>query len=555
MRESANRIRQLVPHVRTEADWQSVIRSGPGVVRNPDSPRRLATRLCLGLVMACLLGVPVAAQKAGSPRATANPGLAILTARIDAHLAQPAFADAAWGVKVVSLDTGKTLYTHNADKLFVPASTAKLYTAALALDALGPDYRIPTTLFATGKPGRDGELRGDLVLVGYGDPTLGFDTRVSWADTLAIALRKSGVRSVRGALIGDATWFAAPLYGSGWEAADLQSWFGAPVSALSVDENVVRVVVRPAPQPGGKARIAFDPPGSAPDLDNELRTLRAPARTDISLYRAPGGNSLHAFGSIASDAEIQYFRVAVQDPALVAVEQLRAALARQGVSVQGKSRSLYWPERNTALGGHQLQRVADVWSPTVADIVNRGLKVSQNLYMQNLLLMVGAKAAADERAAGVESPVFVSTETRGIQALRNYLRRIGVPLEGVLIEDGPGLSRRDLTSPAALTALLVRLGDNPDARAFRLALPEAGVDGSLTGRMRNSAAQGRIHAKTGSMAFTYALAGYARTAADERLAFAFMLNNYRRPVDAGRPTAELDAIAVMLAELSERSPN
>ena len=191
----------------------------------------------------------------------------------------------------------------------------------------------------------------------------------------------------------------------------------------------------------------------------------------------------------------------------------------------------------------------------MADIVNRGLKVSQNLYMQNLLLMVGAKAAADERAAGVESPVFVSTETRGIQALRNYLRRIGVLLEGVLIEDGPGLSRRDLTSPAALTALLVRLGDNPDARAFRLALPEAGVDGSLTGRMRNSAAQGRIHAKTGSMAFTYALAGYARTAADERLAFAFMLNNYRRPVDAGRPTAELDAIAVMLAELSERSPN
>ena len=170
-----------------------------------------------------------------------------------------------------------------------------------------------------------------------------------------------------------------------------------------------------------------------------------------------------------------------------------------------------------------------------------------------VLLMVGAKAAADERTAGEVSPVFRSSESRGIQALRSYLGRIGVPLDGVLIEDGPGLSRRDLTSPAALASLLIRVGDNPGAKAFRLGLPEAGVDGSLTGRMRNSAAQGRIHAKTGSMAFTYALAGYALTAADERLAFAIMLNNYRRPVDAGRPTAELDAIAIMLAELSERS--
>ncbi len=479
--------------------------------------------------------------------------LAALALRIDAHLAEPAFADAAWGVQVVSLDTGKTLYSHNADKLLVPASTAKLYTAALALDTFGPDYRIPTSLFATEKAGRDGELRGDLVLVGYGDPTLGVDKRVSWADTLAIALRKTGVRSVRGSLIADATWFAAPLYGSGWEAADLQSWFGAPVSALSVDENVVRVEVRPAPQPGTLARVRFDPPESALELDNQLLTLRAPARTDISLYRAPGESILHVFGSMASNAEVQFYRLAAHDPALIAAEQLRAALARQGVSVQGKSRSVYWPARNDALAGDRILRIADVWSPPLAEIVNRGLKVSQNLYLQNMLLMVGAKAAADQRAAGEESAPFRSSESRGIQALRSYLRKIGVPMDGVLIEDGPGLSRRDLTSPAALTSLLAHLGETPAAKAFRVALPEAGVDGSLTGRMRNSAAEGRIHAKTGSMAFTYSLAGYALTASDERLAFAIMLNNYRRPVDAGRPTAELDAIAIMLAELSERS--
>ncbi len=513
----------------------------------------LLERAALSVLAVCLISVPVLAKDANDLSTTSDSSLASLARHIDAHLAEPVFAHASWGVQIVSLDTGKTLYSHDANKLFVPASTAKLYTAALALDTFGPEYRVATSVFASEKPGRDGELRGDLVLVGYGDPTLGLDKRVSWADTLATSVRKSGIKSVRGALIGDASWFAAPLYGSGWEAADLQSWFGAPVSALSVDENVVRIQVRPAPQSGNKARIAFDPPESAPDLDNQLTTLRAPARTDISLYRAPGTATLHAFGTIASNAEVQYYRQAVDDPALIAVDQFRAALLRQGVSVKGKSRSLYWPERNDALSGDKVQHIADVFSPPLAEIVNRGLKVSQNLYLQNLLLMVGAKDAADERAAGEESAVFSSSESRGIRAMRRYLQRIGVPLEGVLIEDGPGLSRRDLTSPAALASLLVNLGDSPGAKALRLGLPEAGVDGSLTWRMRNSAAKGRIHAKTGSMAHTYALAGFALTAANERLAFAIMLNNYKRPRDAGRSSAELDAIAIMLAELSERS--
>jgi D-alanyl-D-alanine carboxypeptidase/D-alanyl-D-alanine-endopeptidase (penicillin-binding protein 4) len=511
-------------------------------------PGLSGSRGLLFLILACHAPTILAADPV-SLQAGAD---ASLVQRIDAHIGKPAFAEASWGIAVVSLDTGKTLYAHDSDKLFVPASVAKLYTAALALDAFGPDHRIPTSLFATEKVSRDGELRGDLVLVGYGDPTLGTDPRVSWADVIATAVRKSGVKTVRGDLIGDATWFASPLHGRGWEASDLQSWYGAPASALSVDENIVRVEIRPAPQFGALARIRFDPPGSAPELEKSLRTLRAPAPTDISLYRAPGDSILHAFGTIASDAAPQFYRQAVHDPALIAVGQLRAALLRQGVAVEGKSRSLYWPQRRD----YELdsaQRVIDIWSPPISEIVNHGLKVSQNLYMQNLLLMVGARDADRERQSGTLSSRFSSSEERGIRALGAYLRRAGVPLEGVRMEDGPGLSRRDLTSARALTALLVHLGDLPSARSLRVGLPEAGVDGSLTGRMRNSAAKGRIHAKTGTMAFTYALAGYAMTAAGERLAFTILLNNYRRARDAGRPSAELDTIAILLAELDTRS--
>lgn len=504
------------------------------------------------LVALCFpwIALPVWAQD--SPVKAATPTtLETLAERIDAHIAQPRFANAAWGVKVVSLDSGRTLYAHNADTLMLPASTGKLYTAALALDSLGPDYRIPTSLFATDEIRRDGELRGDLILIGYGDPTLGANPKKKWADQLASALRKAGVKTVRGELVADATGFAAPRYGHGWEAADLQSWFGAPASALSVNENVYRVEVRPAAQPGAMARIASIP--DAPDLEvaNQLRTLKAPAQTDINLIREPGSATLHAFGGIASNASPHYFRVSMHDPALVAAEQLREALEKQGIKVRGKTRSIYWPE--TRESSDKLIRIADVWSEPLAEIVHHGLKVSQNLYMQNLLLMVGAKAAVEAREASPLPLPFRSTEDYGIRALRNFLNRIGVPADGALIEDGAGLSRRNLTSPSALAGLLLQLGRDPNASAFRLALPEAGVDGSLTGRMRDSAAEGQVHAKTGSMAYTYALAGYAITRAKERLAFAFMINNYRRPRNSGRGSAELDAIAVMLAELDVRS--
>jgi len=524
-----------------------------GVDRIADAPRSHLRRYAIVIAVMTLFAAEcsVARTRAGDTR------LSTLAARIDAHVSEPRFASAAWGIKVVSLDTGATLVARNAEMLFTPASTAKLFTAALALDSFGPDHRIATSLFATARPARDGEMRGDLVLVGYGDPTLGFDKRVSWSDTLAIALRKTGVTMVRGDIVADATWFSGPTFGSGWEAGDLQSWFGVPATALSVNENIVRVRVEPGAIPGARARLGFEPSELAPAVENRLRTVEKGGVTDISLYRAPGTATLHVFGSIALGTGEQNYRVALDDPALAAASELRAALARQGVSVSGKLRSVYWPALDDTRTSDKLWRVADIGSPPLAEIVQRGLKVSQNLYMQNLLLLVGRQAELDALAAGNDVAIpFRSTEDRAIARLRTYLAGIGIASGSALIEDGAGLSRRNLTSATALTTLLVHQGTTPEASAFRLALPEAGVDGSLTVRMRNTPAQGRIRAKTGSMRYTHSLAGYAITAAGERLAFALMLNNYAVPAQTVAPrraSAELDAIAVMLATVGERS--
>lgn len=497
----------------------------------------------------------VLAQDGAARAAHGQPGS--LAARIDAHVDAPRFAAASWGIEVVSIDSGRTLYSRHPQRLLVPASVAKLFTAVTVLDRFGPDHRIATTVYATAPLVRDGVLRGDLVLYGNGDPSLGIDTRKDWAKNLALALRRAGLREVRGDLFADATRFAAPRYGSGWEAADLQSWFGTSTSALTVDDNVVAVTVAPASAAGQLATIRFEPEASAPRLDNTLRTVPARTAFDISLIRRPGEPTLFAFGSIAANAGERRYRIALDDPARIAGEQLRKAMSAAGIGIRGDVRSLYWPERRRAETDMPLVKLAEDWSPPLSDLVRRGMKVSHNLYLQNLLLVVGADEGDRVIAAQPDAarpPAFRSSEKLGLDAMQRYLRTLGIGRNEVDLEDGAGLSRRNLVTANAIVRLLVGLADDPRHLAFRQSLPEAGIDGTLAGRMRNSAAASHVFAKTGSLSMTWSLAGYATTRAGERLAFAFLLNNYQPPDGASvRPGAELDALALMLAELSVRT--
>lgn len=256
-------------------------------------------RRCL-LLAAAALSLPIAALAAQDAPVQSAQDLAT---RIDAHIRQPRFSGASWGIAVVSLDNGRTLYAHNADQLFQPASTAKLFTAALTLSEVGADYRIPTRVLASDKL-RSGTLDGPLILYGMGDPTLGADaSTANWADQLAKQVAEHGIQRVKGGLIADDSYFASPPMGSGWEAIDLQSWFAVvPTSALSVQENQVDVTITPAAREGRPAIVALDPAGAVPSVVNRMTTGAPQLRNDINLYRAPGDNTLYAFGSIAARA-------------------------------------------------------------------------------------------------------------------------------------------------------------------------------------------------------------------------------------------------------------
>ena len=159
--------------------------------------------------------------------------VAELRQRLTEHIAQPRFAAATWGVKVVSRDSGQTLFEQNAGKLISPASNCKLYTMALALDQLGGDYRIQTSLYAAAKPDRRGVVKGDLIIYGRGDPTI--NARLNGGDIfralepLVAVLTNAGVRRIRGDLVGDESFFQGPHYGSGWAWDDLNNYYGAEI--------------------------------------------------------------------------------------------------------------------------------------------------------------------------------------------------------------------------------------------------------------------------------------------------------------------------------------
>lgn len=497
------------------------------------------------LALLFALCLPVAAV------ATAmSPQTATLASRIDAVIDQPRYAHADWGIAVLSLDNGRTLYAHRADKLAQPASTAKLFTAALTLATLGTDARIPTRLVSAA-PLRHGRLDGPLLLYGMGDPTLGTpQANPDWADDLAAQLATHGIHAIRGDLIADAGYFSGPQLGSGWEASDLLGWFAAPASALSVHENIVALTVTPAAEAAAPARLDFAPAIAAPPLQGRLLTTAAGTAEEVNFYRAPGEATLHAFGGLALDTPAHTYRLAIPDPARQAGTELRKALARHHIRLQGRLRVLAWPQDDAALLDHA-RTLAEVRSPTTAQILTQGLKRSQNLYLQNLLKIAGVHAQAAAAGEAGAPAGFPGSEAWGLHALRLLLERIGIAPATVQLEEGTGLARGDLVTPTALVQLLRYLAAQPDGAAVRAMLPVAGVDGTLAWRLREAPTADKVQAKTGSMRHVHSLAGYLTRADGEQLVFAIMLNNTVHEEGEPPATRDIDAIVDLLATWRE----
>jgi D-alanyl-D-alanine carboxypeptidase/D-alanyl-D-alanine-endopeptidase (penicillin-binding protein 4) len=554
----------------------------PDQRRKAIHPRQLLKALAL-----LLLGATVAlGQQAPAGNPPAN--LAELRERLTAHLSQPRFAAANWGVQIVSLDTGKNLFSHNAGKLFMPASNAKLYTGALALDRLGPDFRIRTSLYARSRPNRFGLVKTGLILYGRGDPTIA--ARYSGGDLdkalapLVDAAVKAGLKRVQGELVAEESFFNGPPLGAGWEWDDLQYYYGAEVSALTINDNAVEVLVKPGPQASQPAVVALQPATSYLAISNLAETIAAGGKRDLLFERPLNRNVLFISGAVPLGDAGQTETISVHRPAQWFGQCLRESLRRRGVTVTGRVRAVDGLDRQSSpLDLAKLAELGAIESPPLRDILGRMMKPSQNLYAQLLLLQVGAAEAAGGQPGAQSNPpapagaksetgatapasapaalrptgrrraAQVTHEEAGIRALEAFLRQAGIAKGEVLLQEGSGLARRDLASPAATVKLLQFMARHRWAEVFRAALPVAGMDGTLRNRMKDTPAAGNAQAKTGTLSGVHALSGYVTTAAKERLAFSIMLNNYHNP-EAARPArSDLDEVVVLLAGLPWQS--
>lgn len=499
------------------------------------------------VLLTALVLTAAAAVAQTAPPAT----LAELRQRLTEQVNHPRFAAAAFGVKIVSLDTGKTLFEHNAGKLLSPASNSKLYTVALALDKLGGDYRIRTSLYSASKPDPSGLLKGALIVYGRGDPTI--NARLNGGDIhkalepLVVALKQAGVKRIAGDLIGDDSFIHGPPYGSGWTWDDMQNYYGAEISALTINDNTLQVIVKPGASNGAPCRIVFSPATKYLVVSNRTHTVTS-GRRSLNFHRPIESNVLYVTGQMPLGDTNYTDEVTMHNPAGLFVSFFREALARHGIRVSGRTRTSNWLDQQARpRDWSKLVELGHVESLPLRDIAREVQKPSQNLYTDLLLAHVGALEQIKE------GHWYQTTEDIGIRELRKFLEKAGVPRGDVQFEEGSGLSRNNLTTPNATIALLQYLSRHAEADAYLNALPIAGVDGTLRNRLKGTPAAGNVRAKTGTLRWAISLSGHVKSAAGERLIFSLMLNRYVAPDNEHTGRAEIDRIAAMLAGFMGRS--
>ncbi|MDQ2921502.1 MAG: D-alanyl-D-alanine carboxypeptidase/D-alanyl-D-alanine-endopeptidase [Acidobacteriota bacterium] len=493
-------------------------------------------------------------QASPTPKiATTTQTLAELQARISEILQKPELAQAMVGIKVASLDTGHVLFESNANKLLRPASNMKLYTVAAALDRLSPDYRFVTSVYARARPDAAGTVRGDLTIYGRGDPSVAArfngGNYFKGIDDLAARIAAAGVKRVEGDLVGDETYFNGPQYGSGWNWDDLQWWYGAEVSALTVNDNALDLSVKPGMQVGAAAVVTTGPPDPLLTVTNRVTTAPKGTKRDITVYRGLASDDVEISGSIALDDRGYSGGLGISRPALLFAYLLRASLERQGVVIKGKTRTTPQPIYATSAGpvASGLVEVATLQSPPLSMIAAQTLKPSQNLYTELILRTLGKVAAT----APTSGSAARTSETAGIEVVRTFLREAGVNASPLSLTDGSGLSRNDMVTAEATLQLLTYMRRHRYATAFRDALPIAGVDGTLRNRMKGTVAENNLRAKTGTLSSASSLSGFVTTAAGEELVFSIMVNNY--PDGTNPPSVCIDPIAILLASFAGKS--
>ncbi|MCI0515036.1 D-alanyl-D-alanine carboxypeptidase/D-alanyl-D-alanine-endopeptidase [candidate division KSB1 bacterium] len=466
---------------------------------------------------------------------------------ISTILTAPAFYNAHWGVAIQSLQTGEYVYLQNEDKGFMPASNLKLFTTALALVKLGPDFTFCTDLIANGQIDSGGRLLGDLVIRGAGDPSLGSryrpnsDEKVGTLEMFkrwAEALKKRKIKVITGNIVGDDNCFADKLLGQGWSWDDESEWYAAQISGLSFNDNCIDLYFTPADSAGQLAKFHTFPETDYVMIINQVQTVLPGQQASLNFSRQRGANQITVSGSVELNGGVVKDWCSIENPTLFCATILKQVLEQEGIKVTGQAMDIddlsqyrYPLTDSTAI-------ITCHHSPPVSRLIRTINKVSQNLWAEMLLRIEGFKFHG------------LGDESQSISVMTNYLEQLGIDPSTIGIYDGSGLSRLNLVSPRQVLTLLRALYRHPHFQYFYDSLPIGGVDGTLKSRMQGTAAQNNVHAKTGYINRVRALSGYLKSRDDEPFAFSLITNNYTVPTSMAN--AIQDLICERLANFTRR---
>jgi serine-type D-Ala-D-Ala carboxypeptidase/endopeptidase (penicillin-binding protein 4) len=464
---------------------------------------------------------------------------------IDEAIANSKLASARWGISVVSLTSEREVYARNATSLFIPASNMKLFTTGVALDLLGADYRWRTSVYANSQPDAAGSVTGDLVLYGRGAPDLVSQSGKDGAGSLVQLvedLYNRGLRHVKGNVIGDESYFRGEKLGDGWPWTDIQWYFGAEASALSINSNEIGVSVLPPNKSEEPPLVIVQPADDYFAIQNNMTMVRSGERLTIGLNRGLSDNRIQVWGTFPAGSKGYGVRLSVHNPALWAARLFHAALKARGITVDGTAVS-----RDSRMAPDQrfdpsdFVELASVSSRPFGEIVRATNKGSINLNAELILRTLGRERSnmlSQPEAPGRER----GDDEAGLALIRLWMSRAGIPTQGLAFHDGSGLSRLNLVSPQSLSRLLVALSKTGMAAVFRESLPIAGRDGTLGSRLSKLTEQ--VQAKTGSLIYDTSLSGFLTTSNGEILAFSIMCNDH---TNSGSANPVIDQIVTLLA--------
>jgi D-alanyl-D-alanine carboxypeptidase/D-alanyl-D-alanine-endopeptidase (penicillin-binding protein 4) len=443
-----------------------------------------------------------------------------LGAQVDAIANRPEFSRSRWGILIQPLSSTATLYSRDAQKYFIPASNVKLLTTAAALQKLGADFRIKTSVYS-------GE-NGSLYVAGRGDPSI----TEAQLKSLAQQLKRRGVDRVN-ELIGDDSYFQGSAVNPNWEWEDAQAGYGAPINSLIFNQNAIELLLSPQDL-GQPLKVTFAEPKLANQwqIQNNSVTVAQNESEFIEVGREFDRPAIRVSGQLKVGAESESAYVAVVNPANNFLQHFQQVLAAEGIPV--KQALVASASRNFN------QELATVESPPLAELVRETNRESNNLYAEVLLRLLGK--VTDKMPQQQED-----TDEIGLKELKTALTQLGVNPNSYILADGSGLSRHNLISPEALVQTLRFMANSPAASIYRQSLPIAGESGTLKNRLNSTPNRVILQAKTGTLSGVSALSGYIEVPDYEPLVFSIIVN--QSDLSAASMRSATDEIVLLLNRL------